>query len=161
MGQMMENEVLEEVFGAPVVEMAGHYYEVPEGFVKPTSYPGLAGVEHDTAIGKGYVDLGLIDPQEEGLAKNAKLRASILRHVVKLLIASKGKQAFIRDPEWVLKEVYPGQMVKTVLKEKIEEALEAMFDMPVPITISGFKNRTGFGWRFKAPALAKHPKVAA
>jgi len=169
MSQNDENELLLAMFGNPVSEVfgdsleemsGGHYYDVPEGFVKPAHYPGLAGMEHEAAIGKGYVDLGLIDPKGEG-PKDTKLRAAILRNVVKLLIASKGKQAFIRDPEWVLKEVYPGQMVKTVLKEKIEEALEAMFDMPVSVTISGFKGKTGFGWRFTAPALSKHPKVAA
>lgn len=169
MKAMSQNELLIAMFGDPVNEVfgdsleemsGGHYYEPPEGFVKPAHYPGLQGMEHEAAIGKGYVNLGLIDPQGEG-PKDVKLKAAILRHVVKLLIASQGKQAFIRDPEWVLKAAYPGQMVKTVLKEKIEEALEAMFEMPVSVTISGFKGQTGFGWRFKAPALAKHPKVAA
>jgi hypothetical protein len=165
---MAQNELLFEICGElvvemcnePIVEMSGHYYDPPEGFVKPAHYPGLQGMEHEAALGKGYVDLGLINPQGEG-PKDKKLKASILRHVVKLLISSQGKQAFIRDPEWVLKQVYPGQMVKTVLKDSVEEALEAMFDMPVSVTISGFKGKTGFGWRFKAPALAKHPKVAA
>ena len=158
----MFGDPVSEVFGAALTEMSGgHYYDVPEGFQKPGKYPGLAGLEHENALAQGYVDLGLIDPEQKGLAKNAKMRSTILRHVVKLLIAAKGKSAFIRDPEWVLKQVYPGQMVKTILKEQIEEALEAMFETTVKVTISGFKGKTGFGWRFKAPALSKHPKVAA
>jgi len=171
MSQNDENELLLTMFGDPVSEVVdegelaemsgGHYYDPPEGFVKPAKYPGLAGLEHEKALTQGYVDLGLINPDMKGLEGNKKIRAVILRHVVKLLIASKGKQAFIRDPEWVLKKVYPGQMVKTNLKVHLEEALEAMFDMPVWVTVTGFKGKTGFGWRFKAPALSTHPKVAA
>jgi len=55
----------------------------------------------------------------------------------------------------------PGSKVKTVLKEKVEEALEAMFGVDMLVVVSGFKGKTGFGWRFKCTDLAKHPKVVA
>jgi len=161
MSQNDKNELLIEMFEAPVIGADyGHYYDPPEGFVKPTSYPGLGGGKSMAAMNVGYVDLGLVNPYGEG-PKDKKLRSTILRYVVKLLIASKGKSVFIRDPEWALKEVYPGQKVKTVLKEKVEEALEAMFGVDMLVVVSGFKGKTGFGWRFKCTDLAKHPKVVA
>ena len=89
-----------------LAETAGHYYDVPEGFVKPDHYPGLGSGASMKAMNDGYVNLGLVDPKGEG-PQDWKLRARILRMVVKLLIASPKKQAYIRDPEWVLKEVYP------------------------------------------------------
>lgn len=162
MGQVTENELLIEMLGAPVVEMSGgHYYDVPEGFKKPKSYPGLGGGKGQAAMDKGYVDVGLINPNAKTLPKNKVVRSAVVRGVVKLLVRSAGKEAFIHDPEWALKVLYEGQMVKTALKDHVQEALEAMFDMTIPVTISGFKGKTGFGWRFKALALAKHPKVAA
>lgn len=144
---------LAEVLGAPVVEMSqGHYYDLPAGFVKPLSYPGLVGQEFTTALTKGYLDMGLVDPKAKGIDSPA-FQKKVLREVVKLLVASKGKSAFIRDPEWVLKNVFKG-MVKTVLQEQVKEALEAMFEKKVSVTISGFKGKTGFGWRLSAPGIA-------
>lgn len=147
-------EQLARVLGAPVVEMSqGHYYDLPDGFVKPASYPGLVGQEFTTGLTKGYLDMGLVDPKAKGIDSPA-FQKKVLREVVKLLVASKGKSAFIRDPEWVLKVVFNYGMVKNVLQDGVREALEAMFEKKVAVLIAGLKGKSGFGWRLSAPGIA-------
>jgi len=147
--------------GEILVEMDGldeAFYDLPPGFVKPKSYPKIGSVfesaKWKAAMGKGFVDLGLINPDKK--PPNPKLvRAGILRSVVKLLLGSKGDNAFIRDPEAVLPLVLGH--IKVNLKADLEEALEAMYDKPITVTVAGVKTKKGVpGWRIHAKGLVKH-----
>ena len=134
------------------------FYDPPPGFVKPKSYPKISGVfegaKWKAAMSKGFVDLGLIDPDKKP-ANVKRVRTSILRSVVKLLLASKGDNAFIRDPEGVLPLVLGH--IKVNLKADVEEALEAMYDKPIAVTVAGVKTKKGVpGWRLHAKGLADH-----
>jgi hypothetical protein len=134
------------------------FYDPPPGFEKPKSYPKITsvfgGTKWKVAMGKGFVDLGLIDPDKPP-ANVERVRSSILRSVVKLLITSKGDNAFIRDPEAVLPKVLGH--IKVNLKANLEEALEAMYDKPIAVTVAGVKTKKGVpGWRINAHGLAAH-----
>lgn len=130
-----------------------HYYDLPPGFQKPDEYPGLEGPKHETALSKGIVDVGLINPDMN--LKDKKVRAAILRSIVKLLMKKKGTMVVVRDPEWVLKKVYVGKMVKDELKADLEEAFEAMFETKIEVGIKGKKVPSGFSWTIGAKGLAK------
>lgn len=146
----MQNEVI-----GPIAEvfLDEAFYDLPPGFKKPTQgYPGLGGFDHKKAMSLGYVDAGLIDPDH--IPNEKTTRSTILRSVIKLLIASKGDNAFIRDPEAVLPILFGH--VKSTLKLDLDEALEAMYDKPIPVTVAGVKTKKGVpGWRFKAEGLSK------
>lgn len=130
-------------------------YKLPKGFKKPKEYPGLQGSKHEQAMNKGVVDLRLVDPNDPTL-KSKKKKAAVLRSVVKLLIRSKGETVRVYDPEWVMKSVYPGKMVKSVVKEELEEALEAMFEKSIKVMIQGKKAKTiGWTWMIAVPGLKK------
>jgi len=152
------------IFGDTLVE--AQKYALPKGFKKPKSYPGLAGLKHENALAKGYVDLGLLDgdllkKMSPGGPALKEMRALILKHIVKLLVGKPGKTAYVRDPENVLGVIYKGfsKNVQSGLVAHIEEALEAMFDKPVKVTVGSFMGKTGWGWRFKSKELAGHLKA--
>lgn len=128
------------------------YYDLPPDFEKPDEYPGLVGPKHEAMLNKGIVDIGLINPDMN--LKDKKVRAVILRNIVKLLMKKKGTMVIVRDPEWVLKGVYPGKMVKDELKADLQEALEAMFEEKIKVAIKGKKVPSGFSWVVEATGLA-------
>ena len=82
--------------------------ELSEGYrtVKPfvrmprseTRYTGLMGREHTQSLQKGYLDLGLVDPQNAKMLKAYKLGEWLLGAMKQEGVA------YIRDPEGVLKK---------------------------------------------------------
>jgi hypothetical protein len=130
-------------------------YVKPTGWVKPETYPGLKqSAEHMTSMKSGVLDLGLVNP-DEVVSKNTPLKKSVFRNLVRLLVQTKGS-AKISDPEWVLKGLYPGQMIKSELALDLGTALGDLFEMPIDVTVSGSQNiKGGFGWFVSAPALSK------
>jgi|WetSurMetagenome_2_1015567.scaffolds.fasta_scaffold36117_3 hypothetical protein len=130
-------------------------YAKPTGWVKPTTYPGLKhSPEHLASMSSGILDLGLVDPAEAA-SKNTPLKKSVFRNLVRLLVQTKGS-AKISDPEWVLKGLYPGQMIKSELAVDLGIALGDLFEVPIGVTVGGAnKIKGGFGWIVSAPALSK------
>lgn len=145
-----------EALGEILVELGGldeGFYDLPASFKKPKSYPGINGAEWKAAMAKGIVDLGLVDPDKPP-GNVDKLRSTVLRSVVKLLIASKGDNAYINDPEGVLPKLFG--YVKPALEGSIEEAFSAMYDTPIAVDVKGVKTKKGIpGWRFHVPKLHK------
>lgn len=156
MSNIFSSTLLSAIKSLSEMAYGSHYYDPPEGFKKPSEYPGLVGSKHEQALNKGIVDLRLVDPDDPTL-ESKKKRAAILRNVVKLLIRSKGETVRILDPEWVLKNAYPNKMVKDVLKKSLEEALEAMFEKSMKVLIQGSykKSKAGWSWMIAAPGLKK------
>jgi len=130
----------------------GYKYAKPPGWTKPSEYTGLKGSLHKEAISKGYLNLGLVNPDLAG--EDAKLSAQVFRNLVRLLIQGEGKTE-ISDPEWVLKRIYPGSLIVKVLAEDIQDALETIFDSAVPVSIKLGTHAVlgGFGWLLTAPSL--------
>jgi hypothetical protein len=88
-------DAIEEVYG-----VSGHQ---PKGYHRPPKYPGLEGSRHKKAIAKGYVDLGLSDPEGPWKTKSASYVGSKLaKFGLARMLMTKGS-GFIRDPEGVLK----------------------------------------------------------
>lgn len=138
----------------PIEEMVeASYYDLPPDFEKPDEYPGLVGPKYEAMLSKGIVDIGLINPDMN--LKDKKVRAAILRSIVKLLMKKKGTMVIVRDPEWVLKGVYPGKMVRDKLKADLQEALLAMFETKITVGVKGKKVPSGFSWMVEAPGLAE------
>lgn len=132
-------------------------YAKPTGWTKPTEYSGLKGSVHKAALAKGYLNLGLVDPEKAG---DSELAAQVFRNLVRLLISFEGK-AEISDPEWTLKQVYPGALIKNVLAQDLQEALGMIFSTEVEVTIKGGTHSVlgGFGWVVSAPKLKKLVKA--
>jgi len=130
---------------------AGHYYDLPKGFKKPASYPGVSKLslssQHPT------VNLAVIDPQDPSI-KSYKARATVLREIVKSLLTN--EYAIVLDPEWVLKEMFPDEMVKTVLQKSLVKAFDIMFAKgAVQVLVKGKKKPTGWQWEITTPNIAK------
>jgi hypothetical protein len=128
-------------------------YAKPTGWKKPMSYSGLAhSPEHKASMSTGVLDLGLVDPADS-TATNEALKKSVFRNLIRLLVQTQG-MAKISDPEWVLKELFPGGLIKTELAAELSKALSDLFDSPVKATVSTSQNiKGGFGWVVAAPDL--------
>jgi hypothetical protein len=133
----------------------GTKYAKPTGWVQPETYPGLKhSPEHVASMAKGVLNLGLVSP-DDAKPKNKDLKKSVFRNIVRLLVQMKGS-AKISDPEWNLKSLYPGQIIKTELALDLGTALGDLFETPVDVTVSGSNSVLGgFGWIVSAPALSK------
>ena len=122
-------------------------------------YPGLKGPEFESAFNAGYIDLGLLNPEMLKLMSPndvflKKMREAVLRNVVRLILKRKGKVSYIRDPEWTLKSLFNENIqLPKLIRGALAEALEAMFDVPMKVILTGKKGKTGFGWSIKVPEL--------
>ncbi len=93
---------LHEAYGLPQPYRGGHRRKEP-------TYPGLRGKRYEAAKKKGYIDMGLIDPEVE-LTRAFKGRFPEL--VVEMIW--KTGTAFIRDPHDLMKK---GGMLKTLAND--------------------------------------------
>lgn len=133
-------------------------YPKPESWSKPTEYPGLKGSVFRDWLGKGVLNLGLLDPQTAKPA-GKKLKAAIWRNIVKLLIEAKGGTVYVSDPEWTLKGLYPKGYITGALEGDLGEALGLLFDtddVHVQVKkIMKVPKLGGWGWTIEAKWLKK------
>jgi hypothetical protein len=141
-------DVLEEAWKK---KGGGGGYKKPAGWVKPDVYPGLHGPDYHKDMGKGILNLGLVDP-DAFQPGSPKLATSIYRNIVRILIKLKG-EAYISDPEWVLKKVYPTGLLKDQLAGDVESALADLFGQEVQVSMKGSTVKGGFGWKITAKGL--------
>jgi hypothetical protein len=132
---------------------------------QPTKYPGMMGKRYRTALKRGYVDLGLVDPK---VAKSYTVGPKNLPGDI-LDVMRNGK-AFIRDPEGVLSLF--GVLRGSVLGDKLKQELSWVYqeeagladergdrdthDVLVKameraesakVAVSPVKGKTGAGWK--------------
>jgi len=133
-----------------------------EAMLEYTKYTGMFGKPFESAVKKGYVDLGMVNP------KYAKTMAlyKVAEHITR---AMKKGVAFVRDPEDVLGKagVSPQELAKTI-REEYESIADEMIGLAgeredekdamawsgakkkikaAKITITPVKGKTGKGYR--------------
>jgi hypothetical protein len=131
-------------------------YPKPEGWKKPTAYPGLKGAEFKKWLGKGVLNMGLLDPH--GTKADKKLKAAVWKNIIKMLIESKGAMVYVSDLEWTLKLIYPSGYIKGQLKDDLEESLQLMLDKTIYVSIykvDKVPGIGGWGWSIESKWLKK------
>lgn len=133
-------------------------------------YTGLLGAKHDAAMGKGFVDLGLVDPARAKELGPSKMADIIARHVATILMKRADGTAFIRDPEGIMESngIDPKKVVQPAVSEMAGEFSEeasyaferedrkhgealmraAQEVHTANIQVSPVKGKTGDGYRF-------------
>jgi hypothetical protein len=134
---------------------------------KPSKYTGLQGAKHLEAIGKGYVDLGLVHPK----MVNNMLGGTVSGMIAAILSRDQFKGvAWIRDPGDILGigKVDPDSIARSVVREIAGEYMDrSTYDdeaedrggsaakqriaravESAKVTVTSAKGKTGNGYKF-------------
>lgn len=147
-------------------------WDLHEARGRRRSYSGLYGAEHQAALGKGYVDLGLVDPEIVLNPENTKTHQrfpGMIAGPLATILAQKGV-GFVRDPEGLIEKLHiDPQAIASIARTDIANMYREQADyddeaedwqsssarrkvaeaiLHSRVTVQPVQGRTGAGYKF-------------